>query len=198
MPPRLALLLLTGLLAQAAYGAAAETTPSLLEASLRPGIAMADALAAARARGLELSPPEALPPAGRMRVVVAVPPGDDCSPRGAFLHCDGLRLYAEGDRLAMVESYGNLAAPRPAAELLREASARFGRPAAVDQMTERQRGRELRLLRYRWQLRQGGQVQRVTLTLVLAEEAAEALTPARATGVEARAAGIGLTIQRSR
>ncbi len=149
--------------------ARAQETSLALDPRLRLGMPITAAVQLARGLGLAAGPAETVAGSPGRQVVVATPPGAACTPRGAALRCEGLRLYSDqaggrGAQLSMVESFQPLARPRPSAPLLQRAVALHGPPQEMWREYRQQDGRELFLLRYRW-LRDTGMQQELILTL---------------------------------
>jgi len=97
-----------------------------------------------------------LPPDGRIRLLLVVPPDDDCLPRGEPLMCTNLRVYfqhhAEREaRAVRIEAFQCLGAGATVAGILHELGRSMGPPTQSAAHVEQVRGGSVHLWRQAWE-----------------------------------------------
>jgi len=118
-------------------------------------------------------------------LTLLLPPGDTCSPRGAFLLCPGVRVMTRGSGpdapIAGIWRTSLLEQPVLATTLIAGARARWGEPREAGLEEERNRGAQLQVHRLRWSL--SGPPREIELSLVLAGPDAEEGATVRVMGL---------------
>lgn len=138
----------------------------------------------------------ALPPAGRMRLLLAVPAGDDCLPQGAPLLCPYIRVSflndpRHGPRVVRIEAFEPVEGTETVADLLDRLGEGLGPPA--DSLAEREmvRGGSLIVWRRRWR----SEAQDGPVLEILATQDPGAARPAWEGRPEGRALGAGYVLR---
>ncbi len=145
-----------------------------------------------RSHGFSIETEADLPPDGLTRLLLAVPAGDDCLPRGARFVCPHVRVSflndpQRGPRLARVEAFQELNPAFTVADVFRHASADMGAPLQTQFRPEQVRGGSVGVWRQLWQDGQG----HGPLVEILATQQHASAAQAGVVDLDGHAAGVG-------